>query len=316
MPSRRAFLGMSHTPLLGLNPVAESIERELTCAIAAARAAVHDFDPELVVIVGPDHYNGFFNELMPPFCVGSAATAVGDYLTPAGVLNVDDGNALDLTRHLMDNGFDVALSRRMKVDHGFAQALQLLWGDGLETPPVIPLFLNAVAQPGVPRLGRCQALGREIGRFLDTLPERTLVIGSGGLSHEPPVPTLNHPDPAVRERITLRQEPTQAERDAKTQRVMAAGMALASGASDMKALNPEWDLTWMNAMESGHMDEILQWSEASIDMRGGMSAHESKTWLIARAALGDSVSTMSKHRYYQAIPEFIAGYGILFLEGN
>src|SRR5262245_63159446 len=53
------------------------------------------------------------------------------------------------------------------------------------------------------------------------------LIGSGGLSHEPPVPTLSHPDQAVRERITVRREPTAAEREAKTQRVMAAGRALA-----------------------------------------------------------------------------------------
>lgn len=316
MSIQRAFLGMSHTPLLGLNPVDEPIERELVQAIDAARAAVLAFDPQLVVIAGPDHYNGFFNELMPPFCIGSAATAVGDYLTPAGELRVDGDGAVELTRHLMDNGFDVALSRRMKVDHGFAQALQFLWGDGLQTPPLIPLFLNAVAQPGVPRLGRCRDLGREIGRFLDTLPLRTLVIGSGGLSHEPPVPTLSNPDPAVRERITLRQNPTQAERDAKTQRVMAAGMALAGGAADMKPLNPEWDRQWMDAMASGRFDDLLQCTEASIDALGGMSAHESKTWLVARAALGENTSTVCRLRHYQAIPEFIAGYGILFLEGN
>jgi len=29
-----------------------------------------------------------------------------------------------------------------------------------------------------------------------------LLIGSGGWSHDPPVPTLSHPDEAVRERIT------------------------------------------------------------------------------------------------------------------
>jgi 2,3-dihydroxyphenylpropionate 1,2-dioxygenase len=307
---------MSHTPLLGLNPVEAAVEAELMQAIGAARAAVHAFDPQLVVIAGPDHYNGFFNELMPPFCIGSAATSVGDYLTPAGELNVDGDHAVALTSHLMDNGFDVALSRRMKVDHGFAQALQFLWGDELKTPLVVPIFLNAVAQPGVPRLGRCRDLGREIGRFLDTLPLRTLVIGSGGLSHEPPVPTLAHPDPAVRERITLRQEPTQAERDAKTARVQAAGMALASGSSEMRPLNPAWDCHWLDAMESGRFDDILQWTEASIDERGGMSAHESKTWLIARAALGDNALTVCKLRHYQAIPEFIAGYGVLFLEGN
>ena len=317
MTIQRAFLGMSHTPLLGLNTIEPSVQQPLDHAIARARAAVHAFNPELVVLLGPDHYNGFFNELMPPFCIGSHATAIGDYLTPAGELNVDSDAAIALTSHLMDHGFDIALSRRMRVDHGFSQALQFLWGNELCTPPVIPIFLNAVAQPGIPRIARCRALGLEIARFLDTLPRRTLVIGSGGLSHEPPVPTLDHPDAAVRERITLRQDPTAAERDAKTQRVMAAGIALASGTSHMKPLNPEWDLQWMDAIESGEIDRILGWSEQSIEKRAGLSAHESKTWLIARSALGaDAAHTECMLRHYQAIPEFIAGYGVLFMQRN
>ena len=54
MTAQRAFLGMSHTPLMGLNPIARSIEDELNAAIAAARAQVQAFDPELVVLIGPD----------------------------------------------------------------------------------------------------------------------------------------------------------------------------------------------------------------------------------------------------------------------
>ncbi|UUZ66396.1 hypothetical protein LP417_35970 (plasmid) [Polaromonas sp. P1-6] len=37
MSAQRAFLGMSHSPLIGLNPVASAIEDELQSAIAAAR---------------------------------------------------------------------------------------------------------------------------------------------------------------------------------------------------------------------------------------------------------------------------------------
>ena len=77
----RAFLGISHTPLMGLNPVSPAVEQELKAAIAMAREQVHAFAPELVVLVAPDHYNGFFNELMPPFCIGTAAQGVGDYGT-------------------------------------------------------------------------------------------------------------------------------------------------------------------------------------------------------------------------------------------
>lgn len=309
----RAFLGISHTPLMGLNPIAAEVERPLQNALGIARQHVLAFAPELVVVVAPDHYNGFFNELMPPFCIGTEAEGVGDYLSPAGPLNVDSVAAVSLADHLMDEDFDIAVSRRMKVDHGFTQPLQLLWG-GLDTPPVIPLFLNAVAAPGIPRLRRCRALGAAIGRFLDMVPRRTLLIGSGGLSHEPPVPTLANPDPAVRERITVRQEASAADREAKTQRVMAAGKALAAGDSTMKPLNPQWDRRWMDALagDGASLDGLCGMSEESIASEGGFSAHESKNWLVARAALGDG-GTDCRFRHYQAIPDYIAGFGLMWL---
>lgn len=311
----RAFLGISHSPLIGLNPVAPAVEQALKAAIASARDQVLAFAPELVVLVAPDHYNGFFNELMPPFCIGTQARSVGDYLTPAGDLNVDADAAVALATRLMDEDFDLAVSRRMQVDHGFAQSLQLLWG-GLDTPPVLPIFLNAVAQPGIPRLRRCRALGQAIGRFLDKEPRRTLLIGSGGLSHEPPVPTLSHPDAAVRERITRRSEPTPEEREAKTQRVMAAGLALAAGDSAMKPINPEWDRRWMDSLVEGAagLDALCAMSEDSIEKEGGLSAHESKSWLVARSALAVDRPLTCALRHYQAIPEYIAGFGLMLLK--
>jgi len=163
---------------LGLNPIAPAVETALEAAIATAREQVRAFAPELVVLIAPDHYNGFFNELMPPFCIGTEANSVGDYSTPSGSMNVDASAAIGLAKKLMDEDFDIAISRRMSVDHGFAQALQLLWGS-LDTPPVLPIFMNAVAQPGIPRMPPLQGSGRVIGRFLDTDPRRTLLIGSG-----------------------------------------------------------------------------------------------------------------------------------------
>ncbi len=312
---KRAFLGISHTPLMGLNPVAAPVGQTLEDGLSQARELVQAFAPELIVLAAPDHYNGFFNELMPPFCIGTDARAVGDYLTPAGPLNVDADTALMLATSLMDDDFDIAVSRRMRVDHGFAQPLQLMFG-GLDTPPVLPLFVNSVAQPGIPRLGRCRALGDALGRALASDDRRILWLGSGGLSHEPPVPTLEHPDPAVRERITTYREPTAAERDAKTERVKAAGIALAAGDKSIRPLAPDWDARWMDAMAgtADALDTLCTMDEESITRDAGLSAHESKTWLIARAALGGNGAPACPLRHYQAIPEYVAGFGLMWLE--
>lgn len=311
-----AFLGISHTPLMGLNSIPADIEAELQAALVAARAQVEKFAPELIVLLGPDHYNGFFHELMPTLCVGTQASGVGDYLTPAGPLNIDEAAALSLAEWLMDEDFDPAVSRRMRVDHGFTQALQMIWG-GLDTPPIVPVFMNAVAMPSVMRLRRCRSLGQALGRFAAAQSRRTLFIGSGGLSHEPPVPTLQHPDAAVRERITVRSEMTPEQREAKTRRVMAAGLALAAGEAGHKPLNPAWDQCWLDAMEEGNtrgaLDRLVSQSEQSIGQEAGMSAHESKTWLGARSALPADRKLQCPLRYYRAIPEYIAGFGLMFM---
>ena len=114
---------MSHSPLLNLpGPSAELLE-DIDTQLARTRAFVADFDPELVVIFSPDHYNGFFYRLMPPFCIGSAATGVGDYGTYAGPLDVPAELAHEMAAAVWDAGVDVSLSAAMDVDHGTTQPL-------------------------------------------------------------------------------------------------------------------------------------------------------------------------------------------------
>jgi 2,3-dihydroxyphenylpropionate 1,2-dioxygenase len=306
----RAVLGLSHTPLLGLNPLAPEVESSLRSALAEAARHVREFAPELLVVFGPDHFNGFFHELMPPFCIGTQAEAVGDYGTPAGPLNVAGDDALGLATSLIAAGFEPAVSRRMNVDHGFAQPLQLLFG-GLASPPLVPVFINAAAPPAIPTVARCIALGRAVGRYWERDPRRILFIGSGGLSHDPPIPTLENADPAVRERIIVRNQPTAEQRATRQERVMAAGRAMAAGTSDRRPLNPHWDRQLMDRLEARDWRAIETTAEDDIVAQGGGSAHEIKNWLAAFAAHGAAASS-TRQRWYQDIPELIAGFGILF----
>src|SRR5690349_12253482 len=103
-----ALCCMSHSPLLNLpGPSAELLD-DINAQLTEARAFVADFDPELVVIFSPDHYNGFFYRLMPPFCIGSAATGVGDYGTHAGPLQVPAGVVNEMAAAVWDAGVDVS----------------------------------------------------------------------------------------------------------------------------------------------------------------------------------------------------------------
>lgn len=69
---------LSHTPLRGLNDPGADVEAEVAAVLAKAKAEVEAFDPELIIIFAPDHYNGLFYDLMPPFVIATAAESVGD----------------------------------------------------------------------------------------------------------------------------------------------------------------------------------------------------------------------------------------------
>ncbi|BBU86195.1 hypothetical protein EIMP300_75950 [Escherichia coli] len=136
---------------------------------------------------------------MPPFCLGVGATAIGDFGSAAGELPVPVELAEACAHAVMKSGIDLAVSYCMQVDHGFAQPLEFLLG-GLDKVPVLPVFINGVATP-LPGFQRTRMLGEAIGRFTSTLNKRVLFLGSGGLSHQPPVPELAKADAHMRDRL-------------------------------------------------------------------------------------------------------------------
>ena len=155
MPLRLECL--SHTPLHGYFDPAPEIVAEVERAQAAARARVEAFDPELVVLFAPDHYNGQFYDLMPAFALGVEARAIGDFKSLAGPLAVPKEISLACARHVLDSGVDLAVSYRMQVDHGFAQALEVLTGRTRPLPRVAGVHqLRRAAHGAVPA---CSAAG-------------------------------------------------------------------------------------------------------------------------------------------------------------
>ncbi len=135
---------LSHTPLVGFVDPEQAVLDEVNGVIADARRRIAEFDPELVVLFAPDHYNGFFYDVMPPFCLGVGATAIGDFASAAGDLLVPTELAEACAHAVINSGIDLAVSYNMQVDHGFAQPLEFLLG-GLDRVPVLPVFINGVA---------------------------------------------------------------------------------------------------------------------------------------------------------------------------
>jgi len=300
---------LSHTPLRGRNDPGADIVAEVDAVLAAARAEVEAFDPELVLVFAPDHYNGLFYDLMPPFVVATAAESVGDYGTLPGPLSVDSELALELTKHLMDNDLDVSLSHRLQVDHGCTQTLEEMTGS-LTRYPVIPIIINSVAPPFVP-YRRIRKLGEAVGRFLARLNKRVLILGTGGLSHEPPVPLLANSPKDVQEFLICGRNPTPEARAAREARTVAAGKIYGSELCQQTPLNAAWDEAFIELLQSGALDQVDDFDIQQISAEAGRSTHEVRTWVAAFSALAAHGPYRARKDYYRPINEWIAGYGVV-----
>ncbi|WP_026166961.1 3-carboxyethylcatechol 2,3-dioxygenase [Novosphingobium nitrogenifigens] len=300
---------LSHTPLRGLNDPSPEIIRDVDAALAKARAEVEAYDPELIVMFAPDHFNGLFYDLMPPFVLATAASGVGDYTSLPGPLSIPGALALDLAAHILDSDVDIAISHRLQVDHGCTQTLEELTG-GIDRYPVIPIVINSVAPPFAP-YRRIRHLGEAAGRFLAALDKRVLIVGSGGLSHEPPVPMITDAPEVVREFLIAGRNPTAEARAARQARTIAAGQIYGTPACPLTPLNPEWDQAMIDLLLRGDIDAIEHFDIAEITRTAGRSAHEVRTWAAAFSALAAAGAYTGTRDFYCPIKEWIAGYGIV-----
>jgi len=304
-----ALLATSHSPLLESADLDPAVADELDEAFTTARSFVKDFDPDLVVNLGPDHYNGFFYQLMPPYCIGYAAESIGDYGSQAGRLDVPEDIARGLAEAVMRDGIDIAVSLDMQVDHGTVQPMEIVYGD-ITARPFIPIFINSVAPPFTP-LQRVRLLGEAIGKHVATLDMKVLLIASGGLSHDPPVPSLATATPAQREMLLGRGGPMTPEaRAARQQRVVDTARDFAAGTATIQDLAPEWDRELLRILASGDLAHVDSWNPDEMTRIAGHSSHEVRTWIAGYAALGASGPYAVQYSYYRPIRELIAGFAL------
>ena len=300
---------LSHTPLRGLNDPGADVEAEVAAVLAKAKAEVEAFDPELIIIFAPDHYNGLFYDLMPPFVIATAAESVGDYKTMLGSLSIPKDLALDLAKHILDSDVDIAISHRLQVDHGCTQTLEETTGS-LTRYPVIPIIINSVAPPFGP-YRRVRKLGDAVGKFIAKLNKRVLILGTGGLSHEPPVPLLAGANEDISNFLIAGRNPTPEFRAARQARTLATGMVFGKPECELTPLNPEWDQEFMDLLIRGQLEKCDAFDIEEISRVAGRSTHEIRTWVAAFAALAANGPYNAHQDYYRPINEWIAGYGVL-----
>jgi 2,3-dihydroxyphenylpropionate 1,2-dioxygenase len=298
----------SHTPLMDHVDADPAVDRKVRAQFNALAREVSAYDPELIIIFAPDHFKGFFYDMLPPFTIGVRATAIGDYGIGEGDFDVPEALALDCIRSVLADDVDVAMSYRMQADHGFAQLPVLLAGR-VDRYPVLPVHINC-AGPPLPSFRRVRKLGEAVGAWAARLGKRVLILGSGGLSHDPPIPKIATASPPVAEMLIAGRNPPMEARRAREQANFETARKLIKGEGSALPLNPTWDRWFMDALGRGELGVLDAVSDDELTRIAGCGGNEVRTWVAAYAALSASGPYRSENLFYDDIPAWNAGMGI------
>jgi aromatic ring-opening dioxygenase catalytic subunit (LigB family) len=151
-------------------------------------------NPDVLIVVSPDHWSNFFLDNYPAVCLGVGAANEGPPEPwMRGFAHRDipghPALALHIAEEAMRGGFEPSVSHHLKLDHG---ACIPLWRMGLEKlPKIVPMLLNSI-EPPMPSLRRCLEWGRLLATAIENYKEdiRVAVLGTGGLSHSIGEPTM------------------------------------------------------------------------------------------------------------------------------
>lgn len=306
-----ALICFSHSPLqLGhLVPADKAMLDDWHRSMAALDAWVRDYDPELIAVFYPDHFNGFFYRTMPSFCIATEARGGIDWDIEPGPLDVPGDIALGCIAAVREAGIDVTLSHRMLVDHGVTLPLNL-FGGGLAARPCLPIMVNCNAPP-YPSFGRVRRLGAAVGGYLASLDKRVLVVGSGGLSHDPPNAGPAMFASGLPDRLIEGGELTKADYDRRQARVIQAGRDLAAGGRPCLPPDADWDRAYMNTLAADDLEAYDDADDDALSAVGGVGVHEVRTWTAAFAAMRAAGAYQATIDCYHAIPEWLTGMGVM-----
>jgi len=275
-------------------------------ALGKARDELAAARPDTVILVGSNHFRGFWLDLIPSFTIGvGECIASGESGTPKGPQPVDVPLARHLANSLVESGrFDVAFSARLQIDHGQSHAIQYLL-DGLDVE-IVPLVVNVFAPP-LPTLERCEQLGRTIRESVLAFPEgrRVAVIGSGGLSHRLPWPDWRDPQGDDEEFMVgawLNGRENWQDYDTRRREIIRAAEA---------AITPEFDEEFLSLLERGQAHRTTAFTTEELEKAAGNGAQELRTWLLMAALLDH---TPGRRLAYEPMPEWLTGMAVAVLD--
>ena len=294
---------LSHSPLMNVTLRGDhDLVQRFQAAVAEMARLISDAEPDVLVVFGPDHFRALFYDLMPAFVVGvGRLDGWGDWESPAGPFATQPDLAKHILNDVMQHGFEPAFSYDLKVDHGVSQPLQLL---GLEQTPVVPILINA-AGPPLPAPARCHQFGAAVAAAINRFPAslRVALVGSGGLSHDPPTPSPESDDPEMVKRAVHGRTTGFAASKERETGLLGRTAALA------QRINPEWDRMVLDRFARGEAAALAaDLTTEGIHTAAGNGGQEIRTWLAVAGALGDPEMNILS---YDPIPALVTGMAVI-----
>lgn len=171
--------------------------------------------PDIVVVVGDDQHEWFFDDIQPSFTVYCADQVVNAAIDPEIMKTKSPGIALamsashppedqtypvpsDLARAIIEqaigDAFDIAVSAKQRANErgviGIGHAVGFIYRRIMKDRPVpvVPILLNTYFPPNQPTPKRCYEFGQSIGRAIAgwngaNADKRVAICASGGISH-------------------------------------------------------------------------------------------------------------------------------------
>lgn len=300
-------VGASHTTLMNTRwDEVAGLDRAVSYrdALAAAREWIIASGADAAVVVGPNHFRGFWLDLMPAFTVGVGdVIGAGEHGTPSGPQATDPKLAQAILEGLFAAGFEPAFSAHLEVDHGITHAIQYVLPEGL---PVVPLVVNCFAPP-MPPVARCVALGTALRHLLmaDGLGRRVAVIGSGGLSHQLPFPDWRAPqsdDDAFLVESWIHGRGRWTEFEPRRRAIVT---------SARPRLDEGFDTDVLARLEAGTLAALTDLTDADLEAAGGNGAHELRNWMVMAASCAWAEGEVLA---YAPMPEWLTGMAVAVID--
>jgi len=190
-----AVLATTHHPFYLKATTAPPEERmpqadEWKRKVESYRETLTQAKPDLLVMIGSDHFHQFFADNYPTFLIGKQPVYDATYYNeerefgiPKFVLQGHEELSGYMLQGLLDRGFDFSVSHELKLDHSIICPIITTRPEA--DLPVVPIYTNIFAPP-LPSPKRFWDLGRAIRDIIDEWPSdlKVAAVGSGHLSLE------------------------------------------------------------------------------------------------------------------------------------